>query len=133
MSLTITTLDARNGTDQTFALLGQDSNSSKRIDTASTNTEPKLLNVKHSVSGSGSAAVDRHLIQCSQLKLNSAGVPRTGTVNLTIAVPRDTVITQAMIEDCIANIVSLVCGGAFSTTTGFTSNSVITQLLRGES
>lgn len=133
MSLTITTLDARDGSDQTFALLGADSVSSKRIDTASTTSEPRILNVKHSASGSGAAAIDRHLVQCASTKLNSAGVPRTATVNLTIAVPRDSVITAAIVQDCIANIVSLICNHAFSTTTGFTNTDVIQQILRGES
>jgi hypothetical protein len=132
MSLTITTLDARDGSDNTYALIGADSVTSKRIDTASTLAEPKLLVVKHSVSGAGAAAIDRHLVQCSVTKLNSAGVPRTGTVNLTVAMPRDTIITTAEIEDCIANIVSLLCNHAFSATTGFTNDTVIVQLLRGE-
>lgn len=133
MSLTITTLDARDGTDQTFALVGQDSVSSKRLDTASTLSEPRSLVIKHSASGSGANAVDRHLVQSSVTKLNSSGVARTGTVNLTIAMPRDTVITSALIEDCIANIVSLISNHAFSATTGFTNDTVILQLLRGES
>lgn len=133
MSLTITTLDGRAGADQTFTYLGGDATSSKRMDTASTLTEPRLLVIRHSVSGSGAAAVDRHLIQCSVTKLNTSDVPRTGTVNMTIAMPRDTIITKEEIEDCIANIVSLVCNHAFSATTGFTDDTVITQLLRGES
>lgn len=133
MSLTITTLDGRDGADKTFALVGGDVSSSKRLDTASTLTEPRMLTVKHSTSGQGAAAIDRHLIQCSVTKLNTAGTPRTGTVNLTIAMPRDSIITQNMIEDCVANIVSLVCNPAFSAATGFSNDSVITQLLRGES
>jgi hypothetical protein len=133
MSLTITTLDARDGTDQTYALVGIDATSSKRIDTSSTLSEPKILSVKHSSTGSGANQVDRHLVQCSVTKLNTAGVPRTGVVNLTVAMPRDTIITANDIEDCIANIVSLVCNHAFSATTGFTNDTVITQLLRGES
>jgi len=133
MSLTITVLDARDGSDQTFALIGEDQTGSKRIDTASTLTEPRTLVVKHSTSGTGTAAIDRHLIQSSVTKINSSGVARTGTVNLTIAMPRDTVVTAALIEDCIANIVSLICNHAFSATTGFTNTTVIDQLLRGES
>lgn len=133
MSLTITTLDGRAGADQTFTLLGADNTGSTRLDTASTLTEPKRLNIKHSSSGQGAAAIDRHLIQTSNTKLNTAGVARTATVNLTIAVPRDTVITAAIVEDLISNIISLMSGGAFSTTTGLTSNANITALLRGES
>lgn len=133
MSLTITTLDARDGSDQTYALLGEDQTGSKRLDTASTLTEPRSLVIKHSVQGSGANAIDRHLVQASYTKVNSSGVPRTGTVNLTIAMPRDTVITSAIIEDLLANIVSLVCNHAFSATTGFTNDTVILQLLRGES
>jgi hypothetical protein len=133
MALTITVLDARDGTDQTFALIGQDSTSSTRTDVASTLSEPKKLIVKHSVSGSGANAVDRHLIQASQRKLDSAGLPRDAVVNLTVAVPRSSVITTNMVEDLIANIVSLLCNHAFSATTGFTNDTVIQQILRGES
>lgn len=133
MSLTITTLDARDGTDQTFALLGADESSSTRLDTASTLSEPKKLVIKHSTSGSGANIVDRHLIQVSNTQLDSAGVPRTAVVNLTMAVPRNAAVAQSDVEDAIANIVSLVSNHAFSATTGFTNNTVITQLLRGES
>lgn len=133
MSLTITTLDGRAGADQTYALLSQSESGTRRLDTASTPAEPKSLVIKHSVAGSGLNAIDRHLIQVSTTKLDTAGVPRVGIVNLTMSVPRNTAITQTMIEDALANIVNLVCAGAFSTTTGFASNSVITQILRGES
>lgn len=133
MALTITTLDARDGTDQTFALVGSDSSSSTRIDTASTLSEPKKLIVKHSVSGSGANAVDRHLIQASQRKLDTGGLPRDAVVNMTIAVPRNTVITTAMVDDLVSNIISLLANHAFSATTGLTNDTVIQQLLRGES
>lgn len=128
MALTITALDARDGTDQTFSSRSV----GNWIDTSSTMLEPRTLSVKHTVSGKDSAAVDRHLIQLAHRKMNTSGAPKDLIVNLTVAVPRDSVVTTAMVEDAIANIVSLVCNHAFSTTTGFTNDTVIQQILRGE-
>jgi hypothetical protein len=133
MSLTITTLDAADGSNDSFTLLGADMIGSTRIDTSSTLSAPRKLVIKHSVSGTGANVIDRHLVQVSDSAVNATGVLKTAVVNMTLAVPRDSVITQIMIDDAVANIISLMSAGAFSVTTGLTSNSNVVALLRGES
>jgi hypothetical protein len=52
---------------------------------------------------------------------------------MTIAVPRNTVITQTIVADLISAIVALVTDGSFSATTGMLGQTNLTQLLRNES
>jgi len=133
MALTDTlTLDGATGTEATFALQGRDNSGSRRIDSASTLTEPRLLTIKHSKTGNGVNAIDRHLVQLSRTELDSATVPRTAIVNLTITVPQSAVFTNAEIYDMVAYLVDLISDGGF-TGSGFTGTTALAQLLRSES
>jgi hypothetical protein len=133
MSFTATqTLDDASGDDVTYVLISQDANGTRRLNSASTLAEPADMIVRHSVQGSGQNAVDRHLIQFTWTKLDTAGVPRKATINFTVAVPRSTVITSTMVNDMIANLVDFIADGGF-TTSGFAGVTNLTALLRGES
>jgi hypothetical protein len=133
MSLTDTlTLDNSSGTEATFSLQGRDNQGSRRIDTASTLTEPRSLIIKHSKTGNGVNAIDRHLIQFSRTELDSATVPRTAIVNLTMAVPQSAVFSSSEIKDMVAYLVDLVSDGGFSGS-GFAGTTALDQLLRSES
>lgn len=125
------TLDDASGDDVVYALTGQDLTSSKRFDTGSTVSEPGLMTIKHSVQGVGSAATDRHLVQFTRTKLTTAGVPKTAIVNLTIAIPRDSVITSTIVDDLVANLVDFIADGGFSGS-GFAGVTNLTALKRGE-
>lgn len=134
MSLTDTlTLESSSGANTTWNLLFKDATQTKRINTAGTLSEPSQLVIKHTSSGTGANIVDRHLISATQSKLDTLGVTRTATVNMTIAVPRNTVITQTIVADLISAIVALVTDGSFSATTGMLGQTNLTQLLRNES
>jgi hypothetical protein len=132
MSFTATqTLDDASGDDVVYALVGQDLTSSKRVDTGATVAEPGILSIKHSVSGVGSESVDRHLVQFARTKLTTSGTPRTAVVNLTIAIPRDSVITATIVDDLVANLVDFIADGGFSGS-GMAGVTNLTALKRGE-
>jgi hypothetical protein len=133
MSLTDTlTLDGASGVEASFVLQGRDNQGSRRIDSASTLTEPRLLTVKHSKTGTGANAIDRHLIQFTRTELDAATIPRTATVNLTIAVPQSSVFSAAEIQDMVAYLVDLISDGGF-TGSGFAGVTNLGAILRSES
>jgi len=133
MSLSDTlTLDNATGTEATFALQGRDASGARRIDTASTLSQPQNLVIKHSKSGQGLNAIDRHLVQFSRTELDSNGVPRTAIVNFTMAVPQSTVFSSAEILDLAGYLVDLITDGGW-TSSGFAGTTALTQLLRNES
>jgi len=123
-------LDDASGDDVTYRLTGTSSNGSKRIDIATTLSEPAFLNINHAVSGKGGDAVDRHLVQFQRTITDSSGTPRTLTVNFTCAVPRSSVITSQVVKDQINNLLDLLSDGALTT---LASSNNIDSLLRGES
>jgi hypothetical protein len=123
------TFDDASGDDQVFALVNQDGTGSRRLNIASTLSEPILMSIKHSSSGTGASAVDRHLVQFSNVQEATSG-PKTAIVNFTISAPRDSSISSLMIEDLVANLIDFLTDGALATPMGTTA---LTQLLRGES
>lgn len=132
MSFTDTlSLDNAAGAEATFVLLSRDATGTRRLDNSSTPAEPRACVIKHTTSGVGQAAVDRHLVQFSITKLDAETIPRTGIVNLTLTVPRATVITSAMIYDLVSNVVDLISDGGF-TESGLAGTVALAQLVRGE-
>jgi len=127
------TLKSSAGASHTFNLLYKDINGTKRIDVAGTLTEPGPNVIKHTTSGQGVNIVDRHLIQFSKTLLDALGVPRTATVNMTIALPRSVVLTNTVVADLISYLVSLITDGSFSATTGMAGTTNLASLLRNES
>lgn len=89
---------------QTFSATSVAVDGTTRINVATTLVEPGLFTIKHSVSGKAPHQIDRHLVQFSTVKKDALGVPYTLTGNLTLAWPRETVITRAMVNDQIAFI-----------------------------
>lgn len=126
------TLDDADGTETVFRLRSQDVTGSNRINTSSTLSEPFTLQVRHTQQGNGADAIDRHLVGFDWVKLDSAGKPRKLTVNLTVAVPRASVITQQMVRDTVANCIDLISDGGF-TTSGMAGTTVLDAILLGES
>jgi len=126
------TLDDASGDETDYILISQDSGGSIRRHSIDSLAEPGFLNIKHSVSGAGADAVDRHLVQFTRTLLSTSGKARTGIVNLTINFPRDAVVTQQIMIDLVANLVDLVSDGGF-TVTGMAGTNNIVAVLRGES
>lgn len=122
-------LDGASGADTTYRLQSYDGNGgSRRIDTATTLAAPSVLTIKHSTSGKGTAAIDRHLVQIQKTITGSQG-PVTLTCNFTVAVPRDVAVTPTIVKDAIVNIVDLLTDGQIASV-ATTAN--IDSLLRGE-
>jgi hypothetical protein len=122
-------LDDASGDDITYRLTGQEANGSKRIDIATTLSAPAFLAIRHSQAGKGSDTVDRHLVQFTRTLIDANGVPRTLTVNLTLAVPRSAVITSQVVIDQVSNLLDLLMSGGFTT---LASTANIDSLLRNE-
>jgi hypothetical protein len=116
-----------------FVRTKQDATGSEWLDTAnSTPSEPRGFRLKHSTSGKGVDAIDRHLIQFYQTKLDSLGVPRTGVINVTLSFPRATVITSTIMYNIIANTIDLLMAGVFATSVTSLTTTNVDKLLRGE-
>lgn len=125
-------LDDASGDEIAYNLQVYLPDGARRIDIASTPTEPRLLEIKHAQSGKGSAVVDRHLASASLTKVDSAGVPQRGVVNVTFTQPRSTAISNTDMFDLFSNLVDLLCDGGFGSS-GMTGTTNASALLRGES
>lgn len=123
-------LDDASGDDVTYRLVSSDNTGTKRIDIATTLAAPAHLAIRHSVAGKGADIVDRHLVQFTRTIVDTNGSPRTLTVNLTLAVPRSSVITSQIVKDQIMNLLDLMSDGALTT---LATSANIDSLLRGES
>lgn len=125
------TLRDRSNTACTFSLIKTNSDGTARIDTATPLSTPTILNIKHSVTGKGALAVDRHLIQV--VKSVSATPSDVQVVaNLTLAVPRNIAISKEDVYDLISQITSVLQPGFDPSEYVFASSNV-DALLRGES
>lgn len=124
-------LDDADGTDITFRRTASLPSGSDWIDIATTLSEPGRMKLNHSTQGKGADAVDRHLVQFTRVKLDATGIPRTLTLNFTLAVPRASVITQQIVFDAVGNLLDLLSNQALTTPLSDTTS--IAQLLRGES
>lgn len=122
------TLDDASGDDVVYSLIRQDGTGTARIDTASTAALPSVLSIKHSSSGKGKEAVDRHLVQIAKV-IDATPEPVTLTCNFTLAVPRNSAVTNQIVYDVVANILDFLASGGIATLT--TTN--IQGLLIGES
>jgi hypothetical protein len=126
------TLDDASGDAVAYNLQVYLPDGARRIDVASTPTEPRLLEIRHSTSGKDANTVDRHLISASVTKVDGAGTPRKGIVNLTLTQPRSTSISNNDVLDCLAAIIDLIGDGGFGDS-GFTGTTNASAILRGES
>jgi hypothetical protein len=122
-------LDDQSGDDVTYRLFRQDASGSQRIDVATNLALPAIFKIQHSTTGKGNAAVDRHLVQITRTVANSAGLPVTLTLNFTLAVPRDTAITNQIVKDSISNLLDFLADGAIASVAAMTN---VEALLRGE-
>lgn len=130
------TLKTKANVDRTYIKRRNMLDGTERIDSASTQSEPCLMVIKHSVQGSGPAAIDRHLVQFSRTSINSVtGKSVTSTVNLTIAVPRDSTISASDVEDDLVALLRFVCGTDFQPSGSGSdyASTVFNSLVLGES
>lgn len=97
---------------KTFVLISQDGTGTVRVDNSTTASQPRKLTIRHTASGKGASAVDRHLLQFSTEKLDAAGNTHVATVNLTMAIPRASAITQTDIDDLVAFVKNFLAVGA---------------------
>jgi len=116
----------------TYTRTSQDASGSKWLDTASTAAEPRTLEIRHQVVGKGKDAVDRHLLKISTTKLDTEQVPHLVTVNVTISLPRNTVVTSTNVINNVANMMDLLSAGQLAPLITALTTTNIDKLLRGE-
>jgi hypothetical protein len=115
------TLAGDSSSTRTYALRSITDGNSVRANASASATLPETLQVKHQLSSRGGVPLDRHLVRLD-LGLNSAnqGVV-SPSVYLTIEVPRDPIVTVAIIKDMKTQLVN------FLATSGY-----VDKLLNGE-
>lgn len=124
-------VDDASGDDVTYRLRSSEANGTQRIDIATDLRNPALLTIRHSTTGKGLDAVDRHLVSMTRALTNTNGNQVVLTLNFTLAVPRDSVVTNQIVYDQVANLLDFLSDGALSA--GLSDTDAITSLLRGES
>lgn len=101
LNSTITLADSA-AANKTFTQNKIDSSGSERIDTSTSLASPRIMAVRHSTSGKGPSAVDRHLVQFTHQETDSNGNTLGVVVNTTISVPRASSISRTEIDDLLA-------------------------------
>jgi hypothetical protein len=101
-------IDTADGSDVTYKRRSTSSSSSEYIDAASTASAPGLLAIKHTSTGKGNAAIDRHLVQFTRTVVDVNGNPYTTTVNFTVAVPRASAVTATVVKNLVANAIDFL-------------------------
>jgi len=127
------TLNGHDGADYVFNEVTPEKGGRQWIYAPSNLVESVYLGIRHSLSGRGPAAVDRHLTWLTYTLIGSDGKPYTGGVNITHIVPRNAVFTSEKARQAFAIPAGLTFGGAFSATTGFADTAFINNLLVGGS
>lgn len=123
------TLDDVAGNAKSFQRLSTTAAGSDWIRTDTNLTEPVKMAIKHTVSGSGANAVDRHLIQVTLVKVDAAGIPRTVVVNLTIQRPRSASVSDTNVKDAVAHVANLITDNQLSA--GITATTNLADLFIG--
>lgn len=81
-----------------------------RLNTATDLTNPETLAIRHQATGSdknGGTIVDRHLVSSSRTERDVNGVAHQCVVNLTIAVPRNGLFSEAEVTGQVALLANL--------------------------
>lgn len=96
------TLSLKNAAAATISMLrlAADLIKSKYIDSSSSVSTPRTLEITHTVATSPSG-VDRHLVKFQKVALDSNSKPQTLTLTKTLTVPR-TGIVRADVDDLLA-------------------------------
>jgi len=123
------TLDDASGDDVVYSLIKTNGDGTTRIDTASTLALPGQMSIKHSVTGKGPSAVDRHLVQFSRT-VSASPADVQVVANFTLAVPRNVAVTQEILFDMLYNMYDFLLDGSAPAQT---SGANVIALLRGES
>lgn len=102
-------LDNAAAASKTFVMQSTSADGTVRIDNSTTLANPRLMQIKHSLSGpKGVDQVDRHLLSFSTTETDANGKQATSVVNLTIALPRNGVISRTDVNDMLAFIVDFL-------------------------
>lgn len=102
------TLAGDSSSTRTYSLTSNVNGNSVRANPLAPLNAPETLTIKNQQSTRGGIALDRHLVRLDLTKINGANQPVVASVYVTIEVPRDTVITAAIIKDMKTQMVNLL-------------------------
>lgn len=112
-------------------ILSNDPSTKLRVRAGSTQADLCTLQISHTTTGSGSAAIHRILIKGEMSKVSTAGKTVRLPVNLTVAYPQEGTFTDIDAKNLMGYIVTLITGGSFDPALGFQSTSNVDDILRG--
>lgn len=94
---------------KTFALVYRNEGGSLRREASADLSTPTLMAIKNATVGNkNTGIIDRHLISINQTLVNSLGEDRVVTTNFTMAVPRDAIVTEAVLDDHVAYVTAMI-------------------------
>lgn len=117
------------GVAHVFNLVQNTNDGTRRVDASSPRAYPRSLNIRHTRAGSNGSVVDRHLVQITE-KVNTGGGPVDVTLNLSMAVPQATEVTDQKVKDMLAHLFDFLIDGTLPSPVSSTNTE---RLLRGES
>lgn len=130
MLATTITLDDASGDDVVFnQVLSQIPGEVRRIDPTKPTNEPRMLLIRQSTQGKGSTLADRRNISFLETVRATNGVSSTGSVSISIVIPREGAVTEQIMLDLIAMSIDFLSSGAL---TGLSDTTTARALLRGE-
>lgn len=122
-------LDAVDGTDVTYRLIKNAPEGTIRVDLTSSPADTTNFQIRHSVSGKGSAAVDRHTVTIAR-NYDTGTAIANKFVSFTLGGNRNTALTNADLYDLACNLIDFIASGAITT---LASTANLEALVRGES
>lgn len=99
---------------RTFSLRKTEGFNTERIDQATTQAEPRLMVIKHSMTGKkgSSSQTSRHLVSFQYTKKSSLGVLQNLVLNTTLSWPDDGTFVRADVDHLIAFLKNWIGVGA---------------------
>lgn len=90
-------------TNRNFVTVSTDATGAIRIDDSTTLALPRYLTIRHSAQKNKAGEItDRHLVQLAVTKADASGKVATATVNVTIAVPRNGIVSREDVNHIVA-------------------------------
>lgn len=102
-----------------------------RKQSGTTTNEPGLLKIAHTTQGSGLYLIDRHLVSYEIARIGTDGKLHKATVNLTMALDRNPIVTLSDIKLGVGVVGSLIFTGGFNSTTGAAAPTNLEDIMDG--
>lgn len=88
-------------TDVIYTLQAPSEFKASYIDTTSSLSAPRKLTVVNTLKAIGQTGSDRHQVLCQHVYLDANNIAQVVSANITLSVPRNAVITDTLVLDCL--------------------------------